>query len=368
MIDFVKKEFVLFTLVFLLIILSLLYPAQIINYPYFVDWKTMIALTGLLVITTGLKESMFFYVISRKMIKKFKTEKSLSIFLIIFSALLSTFLTNDIALFVVVPLTLGIQDIIENDLSKLIIFEAISVNVGSSLTPIGNPQNLFLWHKWNISFITFIIKMFPLVTFLFLILLIFVWLISSNKKIKVSKDTISSNTLKRPLLILSAVMLLIYIIFLELKLALWILPVIFAVYSTYNSKVLVKVDWTLLLLFIVIFIDFHIISSVSIISKTIKSFNLNSTENVFLISAFISQLISNVPASVFISKFTHNWHAITYGVNVGGNGLIISSLANVIALRIARDKRLWLTFHKYSIPYFLLTGIVVYGFMVHFKI
>ena len=71
-------------------------------------------------------------------------------FLILFSVLLSTFLTNDVTLFIVIPLTVGIQNLVKNDISKLIVFEAISVNVGSALTPIGNPQNLFLWYKWNI--------------------------------------------------------------------------------------------------------------------------------------------------------------------------------------------------------------------------
>ncbi|MBW9221629.1 hypothetical protein KKP97_01070 [Methanothermococcus sp. SCGC AD-155-C09] len=69
------------------------------------------------------------------------------------------------------------QNLLKNDLSKLIIFEAISTNVGSTLTPIGNPQNLFLWQKWNISFMAFIIKTSPLVVLLFAILLIFAWIV-----------------------------------------------------------------------------------------------------------------------------------------------------------------------------------------------
>lgn len=367
-INIVKKEFILSIFIILLIILSIIFPDQIINYPNFVDWRTIIALIGLLIITTGLKESMIFDNISGIMLKRIETEKSLSLFLIILSVFLSTFLTNDITLFLVVPLTLRIQHIIKNDISKLIIFEVISVNVGSSLTPIGNPQNLFLWHKWNISFITFVIKMFPLVIFLLIILLIFAWIIFSDKKIKISNDINNSKTFEKPLVFLSTLMLLVYIIFLELKLAIWILPVIFLIYIIYNMKILLKIDWGLLLLFIIIFIDFHIISTIPIVSKTINALNLSSTHNIFLVSALISQGISNVPASVFITRFTHNWYAITYGVNVGGNGLLISSLANIIALRIARNKRLWLSFHKYSIPYFLLTEGIIYVFMLYFGI
>jgi len=105
LIEFVKKEVVLFIFLFLLATVAILYPYEIINYPSFVDWRTIIALTGLLIITTGLKESGYFSVFSRKVLKRLKSERSLSIFLILFSVLLSTFLTNDVTLFIVIPLT-----------------------------------------------------------------------------------------------------------------------------------------------------------------------------------------------------------------------------------------------------------------------
>ncbi len=74
----------------------------------------------------------------------------------------------------------------------------------------------------------------------------------------------------------------------------------------------------------------------------------------------VSQIISNVPTSVLISKFSHNWFAITYGVNAGGNGFIIASLANLIALRIVKDRKFWIYFHRYSIPYLIITATILY--------
>ncbi|MCD6595950.1 hypothetical protein J7L68_09810 [bacterium] len=71
-------------------------------------------------------------------------------------------------------------------------------------------------------------------------------------------------------------------------------------------------------------------------------------------------MISNVPASVFISKFTNNWFAISYGVNIGGNGLVIGSIANIIALRMSNSKNIWLNFHKFSVPFLLVTSVIVY--------
>jgi len=359
-IEFLKKEVILFIFLFLLAIVAILYPYEIVNYPSFVDWRTIIALTGLLIITTGLKESGYFNVFSRKVLRRLKSERSLSIFLILFSVLLSSFLTNDITLFIVIPLTVSIQNLIKNDISKLIIFEAISVNVGSALTPIGNPQNLFLWHKWNISFIIFIIKILPLVSLLLTILLIFVWIVFPNKKIKFSEGINNDRTQKKALFTLSIIMLIVYMLSLEVKLAHLVLLLVFILYFIFYRKVLLKMDWLLLLLFIVIFIDFYVISTIPIISEGMNTLNLSSAGNVFLLSILTSQLVSNVPASVLVSKFSHNWLAITYGVNIAGNGLAIASLANVIALRMVKSKKIWLNFHKYSIPYFLITGGIAY--------
>lgn len=360
-IEFIKKEIVLFVFLFLFIILSVLHPYEIASYPSFVDWKTIITLTGLLIITTGLKESNFFVVFSKKLLMRLKTEKSLSLFMILLSALLSTFLTNDITLFIVVPLTISMQNIVKNDISKLVIFEAISVNVGSALTPIGNPQNIFLWHRWGISFITFIVKMLPLVTLLLGTLLIFARFVFPEKELKILER---SNDIKhdKALFTVSIALLIIYVLSIETGYSEVVLPLIFAIFLIFYRRVLLKVDWLLLLLFAIIFVDFHIIASVSIISKSVNTINLHSTGNVFLFSVLTSQLFSNVPASVFVSKFTHNWTAITYGVNVGGNGLATASLANIIALRMMKSKKIWIKFHRYSIPYFLITGWIVYAF------
>lgn len=234
------------------------------------------------------------------------------------SVLLSTFLTNDVTLFIVILLTVSIQNMVKNDISKLVIFEAISVNVGSTLTPIGNFQNLFLWHKCDISFVTFIIKTLPLVVLLLAILLIFAWIVFSGKEIKFSEDTKDERTQKKILFTLSIAMLMVYVISLEIEQIHLVLLLVFIFYR----KVLVKVDWLLLLLFIVIFIDFHVIATMHVILESVNTLNLHFAGNVFLFFALTSQLVSNVPASVFVSKFSHNWLAITYGVNVRGNGLL----------------------------------------------
>lgn len=361
MVAFIGQEIFLVVSLALLFMFMVLFPQEIPNYPAFVDWKTIGSLAGLLVITTALGESGYINTISMELLRRLKTERELAIFFVLFSALISTFLTNDIALFVVVPLTLSIQRMMGSNLSKLIIFEAISVNVGSALTPIGNPQNLFLWHRWNISFMGFVFKMLPLVSILLLVLLGFMWITFSEKKVVcMFMDNVSQKQDRRSLFIFSMTMLILYVSFLKMGWSYYILPMLFVLYFIFFNDVLSKVDWFLLLFFVVIFIDFHIISTLPFIADIVDKLDLALSSNVFFLSLFLSQFVSNVPAGVFVSKFSHNWLAISYGVNVGGNGLVVSSLANLIALRLLRDRKAWVDFHRYSIPYFLLTSVLVY--------
>ncbi|GAB6188544.1 anion transporter [Marinitoga arctica] len=363
-ITFIKNEFVFFIFLFLLLILSILYPQKMTNYIYFVDWKTIIILTGLIIITSGIKESGYLFSLAKKLLPLFNAEKSLALFLIMVSIILSTFLTNDITLFIVIPLTFSIKKLIKNDISKFIIFETIAVNIGSSLTPIGNPQNLFLWNKWNIPFYLFILKMLPLFIIFLLTILLFSLFLFPNKEIVFLENINKNIILKKWLFIISIFFLFLYIISIEKNNLYFAITVIFIFYSLFYRDILLKTDWFLILLFIIILIDFHIISSIPFIDKMVNLINLQSRKNVFLFSLILSQIISNVPASVFISKFSNNWLTIAYGTNIGGNGIVIGSLANIIALRLSKEKKIWINLHKYSLLYLLITTIITFIFVM----
>ena len=359
----IKNNFVFLFFLFLLSILSIIYPNYLKNYHQFVDWNTVAVLTGLLIITTAIKESSFFIKTAKRIIDKINNERNLALTLIILSAILSMFLTNDIALFIVVPLTLAFKTYLKNDLEKLIIFEAISVNVGSTLSPIGNPQNLFLWHQWNISFLAFVIKMIPLFVLLFFVLIVFGVIVF--KPLKLSLRIPQNKTeLNKVLFYVSILILVLFVLTVEFGLLNYALLIVFVFYLTFFKRILKKVDWLLIFLIIIMFIDFQIISKISVVSNFINQFNLNSSKTIFTLSLFSSQIISNVPASIFISKFSHNLLAIAYGVNVGGNGLVIGSLANIIALTFINKKKAWFNFHKYSLPYIIITGSLVYVFFI----
>ncbi len=359
-IDFCKEESLFSILLLIVILLSIIYPDKIKQYPLYVEWHTIIALCSLLIITTAIKESEYLSFFGSLFIKKLYTERKLALFLVLLCAVLSTIFTNDIALFIMIPLTLSFQNILKNDLHKLVILEAISANVGSTLTPIGNPQNLFLWHKWKISFISFVVKTLPLVLLSTTILILFIFIFISDKKIKEKTTKDNYPDKNRLLFIISLVLLIFYILCLQMNFHLFALIIVIGIYLLIDKKVFMKIDWIFLLIFIEFFIIFHLISSLPLVKKAILSINLEKSSNIYFLSLALSQIMSNVPAAIFLSKFSNNWYAITYGVNVGGNGILWSSLANIIALKIYKSKKLWIEFHKYSIIYLIVSASATY--------
>ena len=333
------------------------------KFPSFIDWKTIITLSGLLIITTGIKESGFFYLLAYRISCRINSERLLASFLVFISAILSMFLTNDIALFIIVPLTLSLQEILNSDYSKMVVFEAIAVNVGSSLTPIGNPQNIFLWHKWGISFFTFVKEMKPFVLLLSAWLLIFTFLAFSSKKIKPNHTR--HLPINRKLFLFSSILLVTFVFSVELNIEKYFLTIVIISFLIFYRKIILKTDWKILLFFILIFIDIHILYQLNKSHHFFKmAFNLDNAKTFFLSGAFLSQIISNVPASILLSHYSSNYKIIAYSVNVGGNGLLTGSFANIIALNLMEKKSKYFVYHIYSIPFFIVTLIFTWSFLI----
>ncbi len=133
------------------------------------------------------------------------------------------------------------------------------------------------------------------------------------------------------------------------------------VYIISFRNVLKKVNWSLIILFILMFIDLRLVAQIPAVTNFFTLIGINRPENLFITSILSSQVISNVPAAVLLTEYSRNWLIIAYGVNVGGNGIVIGSLANIIALRFIKDKKIWVTFHVYSIVFLLFTGVIIYG-------
>jgi len=357
-----KNNIFFFFLCFVLFFLFLSSPNKIIEYPSFVHWKTIALITSLLIVVNGFKQCGYFYQLSGKLIKYSKNQRQLSIILILLTSALSTILTNDVVLFIVIPLTMSIKQLNQKTINKLIIYEAISANVGSTVSPIGNPQNIFIWHKWNISFLSFAFNLLSPTVIGIIILLFFSFLtFPSNKLEKIDKI---KNKKNYPLFFLSLFSLIAIIVSTEINYLYITAFLTVVLYTIFYPKTIKNTDWFLVLSFILIFIIFHLLYLNPSISNFTKSFKANS-ENIFNLSFLYSQLISNVPATVFLSKFFTNYKPLIIGTNLGGNLLFFSSFANLIAIKLAKNKKIWFDFHKISIPFCIIYYLTVKSVLIN---
>ena len=350
-------DYLLWILLLALAAFSLARPGGIVHYPDLVDWRTIATLAGLLALTKGVELSGYLPRLAQRLVAAMPTERRLAVFLVTATALLATVLTNDVALFVMVPLTLTLKNS-GVPLTRLIVFEALAANAGSVLTPIGNPQNLFLWQLANVPFEHFVLAMLPLAAVLMAPLLLMTLVAFSGKPVQLTVRQAPDRT-DRLMLMLSLGLYIPFLLVTDLRhpyLALLTLaPLLLA-----RRELLARLDWALLLVFVLMFIDLRLLSQLDVVQAWIKSFDLAQLPRLYLAGIAASQVVSNVPAAILLAEYSRDWRVIAYAVNVGGFGLMIGSLANIIALRMVPDRRAWITFHAYSLPFLLVASALAW--------
>lgn len=345
-----------------LLVLGLLSPTPVTAYPALVDTATLAALTGLLLLTKGLELSGILHRLGHRLVAAMPSERAVALSLVTAAAVLSTVLTNDVALFVVVPLTLGVARIASLPVTKLIVFEALAVNVGSALTPIGNPQNLFLWQLSRVSFGDFVVHQAPLVGVLMLALLATTALAFPGRTMHVASGaTVSTD---RRLLTLSLALYVPFLVATDHGHAAAALGVLLALFALLKPRALLELDWGLLLVFVLMFIDLRLLAQLPAVKSAVLALDVGDPLNLYLVSIGASQVISNVPAAIALAEYSADWRTMAWGVNVGGFGFMVGSLANLIALRMSGDRKAWRLFHGYAVPALLvatLAGWVLMG-------
>lgn len=350
----ISEDYLLLALLLALPLLFALSPARLGELPLLVDWSTLAALTGLMILSRGLEDSGSLQVLGRFLLSRLGSQRQLAVVLVLFSAAISTVLTNDVALFIVVPLTLGLRSVANLETGRLIIFEALAVNAGSALSPIGNPQNLFLWQSSGVGFVEFTLAMLPLAVGLMLLVLLAVLpgFPAGNLQLEPEKE---AAPIRKPLFWCS---LLCYPVFLVLTEQGWA-PVaavaLLMLYLVLFRRVLMGIDWLLLLVFGLMFIDLGLLAQLPLLVH-LTGYLEQLPGGIYSAGLLLSQLTSNVPAAILLENFTEDWRALAWGVSVGGFGLAIGSLANLIALRLSRMPGLFREFHFWSLPMLILSA------------
>lgn len=348
------------------LLLTVFQPEKMVLFPSFVDWNTIVTLSGLLMLTKGVEMSGYFDFAGRKMINALDNERWLALFLVTAAAVLSTFMTNDVALFIVVPLTITLKKLTSLPVTRLIIFEALAVNAGSLLTPIGNPQNILLWNRSGISFMHFIGQMTPLALASMAALLLVTWVSFPSHNLK-KREGQPASAFNRGLLIACVALYLLFIICVDFGWAIYGLATVFCVFLLMSRQVLLRIDWPLILVFIIMFIDVRLLVGIDSLRQALGTIAGLPEYGHYLLAMGLSQIISNVPATILLVNYVPANTLLAYAVNAGGFGLAIGSLANLIALRMSGDKKIWLLFHCYSFPFLLFSGVAGWLLLGWFK-
>lgn len=330
--------------------------------PGLVDWKTVSALAGLMVLSRGLEVSGLIDRVGRAVLVRLRSMRGLAVSLVLLAAILSAIVTNDVALFVTVPLTLGLARMVALPVGRLVIFQALAVNAGSALSPVGNPQNLFLWQVSGVGFVEFTLAMLPIAGAMLVLVLALVPPGFGKTPLALA-DTTSPLPLRRGLMAVSLVAYPLFLWAVNAGFAQAGAAVILGVFAIGFRQILRAVDWALLLIFILMFVNMGLMGQIPVIEAWVSTL-VHGPGSAFALGAGLSQVISNVPAAIFLAPFTEEWRALAWGVNVGGFGLAIGSLANLIALRLGRQPGLWWQFHLWSLPVFglsLAAGALLLG-------
>lgn len=342
-----KNETVL-CIALILAVLSTFVVVPDAGYMDYIDFKTLAILFCLMCVMAGLQKLGVFKYIAEALLMKVKNETSLIMIPVLLCFFFSMIITNDVALITFVPFTLTIFDLFDEKkfdilLIKIIAMQTLAANLGSMLTPIGNPQNLYLYGKSGLSITDFIILTLPYALTAFV--LIVAWCIYQGKKIKPKNEVTSINlTLDRTDLSGKGKYIAIYCILFVICLMTvahlipyWLMLVIVAaVILVMDKAVLAKADYSLLLTFVGFFVFIGNMGRTQVFKNILEGI---VSGNEVITSVISSQVISNVPAALLLSGFTEDYRSLIIGVNIGGLGTLIASMASLISYKYVVRER-----------------------------
>lgn len=355
--NFLKKETVLsIAAVLALLSMILVHPSK--EYLDYVDFRTLGILLSLMIVMAGLRRTGFFDAVGKILLRRAHKVWQLVLSLLALCFFFSMFITNDVALLTFVPFTLivmkqcGRKDL----LIPIIAYETVAANLGSMLTPIGNPQNLYLYELMNCSVGEFIILMLPVSALSAVLLVIGVFLFKSRKDeltiitimltnaediVSPENDSQSADSeaqspkdTRVPANARDVVYAVLFIlaILVVVRLIPWyvVLGIIVTATLLIDRKTLIHVDYALIFTFIAFFVLIGNLGRIPSIAVMLEHF---VTGREILTGTLLSQIISNVPAALLLSGFTDNFRMLALGVNVGGLGTLIASMASLISYK-----------------------------------
>ena len=325
---FLKKNVVLCIAAVAALITCFIVPpdAEYVNY---FDFKTLTCLFCVLAVVCALRNIRFFFALAQKIVQLFKNTRACILALVYITFLGSMLIANDMALLTFLPLGYFVLSSTgkQKYMAFTFIMQNIAANLGGMLTPFGNPQNLYLYTKFNIPTGEFMQIMLP--PFLLAVALITICCLFVKKEpLEITGEEIR---LPKARTIAYALLFTLSIVIVFRVISFWIGLIVITIALLFlDKKALAKVDYALLFTFVAFFIFSGNMARISAVQDLFGSLMKKSP---LLVSVLSCQMISNVPSAILLSQFTSDYAALLVGVNIGGVGTLISSLASLITFR-----------------------------------
>jgi Na+/H+ antiporter NhaD/arsenite permease-like protein len=326
---FVRKNLVMVIAFFAAVITMFIVPPDGQYLQYF-DFKTLTCLFCVLAVVCALRNIRFFYVLARKVVRMFKNARMSVLALVYITFIGSMLIANDMALLTFLPLGFFVLSTTRKEkyMAFTFIMQNIAANLGGMLTPFGNPQNLYLYSKFNIPNLEFMRIMAPPFGIAVVMITVCCIIFVKPEPLSIDNETIHLPTMHTVL----------YLLLFALSIAIvfrgipyWIGLIVIPLSLLYlDRKALLEVDYPLLFTFVFFFV---FAGNMGRIEAVRQFFSGLLEKNTFLVSVISCQMISNVPTAVLLSQFTADYPALLVGVNIGGVGTLIASLASLITFR-----------------------------------
>lgn len=302
------------------------------DYAGYINYTVLIELFALMTAVAGLREAGVFDRAAGALIRRVGTVRRLGLLLVLLCFFSSMLLTNDVALITFVPLTVMLfKDEEDEQLIRAVVLETAAANGGSMLTPVGNPQNLFIYEHYGLSAGDFVRAMAPvgLVCLAAIFLLTF---LLSGEECKGGPGNTAE--IKKAPAAGYSLLFLVCLLAVFREVPVWVcLPAAGAAALVFGPRTLLKVDYGLLMTFLCFFV---FVGNLQAIDGVRSLFTGMIQGREVYVGAALSQVISNVPAAFMLSGFTDDGAALLSGVDIGGFGTLIASMASLISFQLYR--------------------------------
>ena len=297
----------------------------------YINWHTILCLFAMLCVLNGLRAVGALRVLARALVSRFDTARGAIIALVMIVFVGSMFLTNDIALLTFLPLTAVLLSSCGQQRYLLFTFtmETIAANLGGMILPFGNPQNLFLFSHYGMGLKSFVCTLLP--PFVLALVMILACCVVAVKPhpLKAQAREGDSFNLRSLAVLLVLFALVVAMVFGAVPEIAGAIVVVLVIIVSGQGEVLKHVDYALLLTFVCFFIFSGNLASLQVVQDALSHL---LADGAFLPSLLISQVISNVPTAVLLAPFTADWPGLLLGVDVGGVGTVVASLASLITM------------------------------------